>query len=104
MKIAVWKIEEMTGYKPKTTFYEDFSIADRFGKCAVLDTCKRAFEGWKHNTEYITELCMALNWKAWEHEKDDFCEIYCELFYTMRDWCLDNLKGDDLDYFIRTTD
>lgn len=29
MKIKTWNIEALTGYKPKTTFYEDFSIADR---------------------------------------------------------------------------
>lgn len=32
MKIAVWNIEALTGYKPITTFYEDFSIADHYLK------------------------------------------------------------------------
>ena len=32
MKIENWRIEELTGYKPITSFYTDFSIADRFGK------------------------------------------------------------------------
>lgn len=27
IKIKTWNIEAMTGYKPRTTFYEDFSIA-----------------------------------------------------------------------------
>ena len=31
MKLENWTIEEMTGYKPITTFYTDFSIADKFG-------------------------------------------------------------------------
>ena len=31
MTIKTWNIEELTGYKPFTTFYEDFSIADAFG-------------------------------------------------------------------------
>lgn len=30
MKIKTWNIEAMTGYKQRTTFYEDFSIADHF--------------------------------------------------------------------------
>ena len=30
IKIKTWNIEAMTGYKPRTTFYEDFSIADHF--------------------------------------------------------------------------
>lgn len=30
------------GYELQTTFWEDFSIADRFGLAAVLDTFNRA--------------------------------------------------------------
>ena len=42
LKIKTWNIEEMTGYTPKTTFYEDFSIADAFGISAIKDTYRRA--------------------------------------------------------------
>lgn len=31
MKIENWRIEASIGYKPITTLYIDFSIADRFG-------------------------------------------------------------------------
>ena len=44
MKVSVWNIEAITGYKPITTFWMDFSIADNFGKSAVKDTFNRAFE------------------------------------------------------------
>lgn len=104
MRISTWRIKEMTGYEPQTTFYEDFSIADMFGAKAVIDTYKRAFKGWKDNVVYVTELCMALNWKSWEHQNDKLCETYCDLFYTLQDWCYENLKDEDLNYFIRTTD
>lgn len=53
MKIKTWNIEAMTGYKPITTFYEDFSIADAFiwkEPNAVKDTFRRAFAGWKTTT------------------------------------------------------
>ncbi len=33
------------GYELQTTFWEDFSIADRFGLAAVLDTFNRGFQG-----------------------------------------------------------
>ena len=33
-----WNIERMTGYKPMTTCYMDFSIAEAFGESAVLET------------------------------------------------------------------
>lgn len=59
-----WNIEEMTGYKPITTFYTDFSIAEPFGKDAIIDTYRRSFKHWKDNYKYLTELVMALNWKC----------------------------------------
>lgn len=36
-----WPIEEQTGYKPQTTFWQDFSIADAFGADAISDTFNR---------------------------------------------------------------
>lgn len=54
MTITNWNIEEMTGYKPKTTFYTDFSIADNYGVAAIKDTYKRAFDEWHNDTEYVT--------------------------------------------------
>lgn len=106
LRINDWNIREMTGYEPKNTFYTDFSIADVFGGVnAVKDTYKRAFSNWKTNVEYVTELCVVLNWKIWEHHghNDALAELYNDLWWKLRDWCLDNLKGDDLSYFLRTT-
>ena len=54
------------GYEMKTTFYEDFTIADAFGSSAVNDTYKNAFLSWKHDHIYMTELSMVLNWKVFE--------------------------------------
>lgn len=67
MRIKTWNIESMTGYKPRTTFYEDFSIADHFGGPAIRDTYCRAFNAWQNNIEYMAELVMVLNWKIGEH-------------------------------------
>ena len=49
VKVPVWNIEAVCGYKPITTFWSDFSVADAFGTSAVVDTFKRAFEEWKGN-------------------------------------------------------
>lgn len=38
MVLDNWTIEEETGYKPKTTFYTDFSMADKFGLSAIQNT------------------------------------------------------------------
>ena len=63
IKVPMWNIESETGYKPRTTFWQDFSIADAFGGDAVTDTFHRAFNEWKDNCVYITELVMVLNHK-----------------------------------------
>lgn len=94
------------GYETKTTFWEDFSIADAFGIPAIKDTFNRAFSEWKHNYEYITELCMVMSWKscAWYDKDNQKSELYANYYHEVDNWCLDNLKGDELTYYIKTTD
>lgn len=105
-RVKTWNIEAMTGYTPKTTFYEDFSIADAFGIPAVKDTYRRAFRAWKNNYEYLTELVMVLNWKIGEHyeRNEPLARVYNELWETTQDYAYEHLQGDELDYFIRTID
>ena len=37
----------INGYETITSFWSDFTIADRFGVNAIKDTYKRAFNEWK---------------------------------------------------------
>ena len=106
MVVKTWNIEAMTGYKPITTFYEDFSIADMFGVAAIKDTYNRAFKEWRADYKYLTELVMALNWKIWEHyeRNDEYAELYNDLWMNTAEWAVENLKGDELSYYYRTTD
>ena len=106
MTISVFDSEAFCGYTQKTTFWQDFSIADMFGVLAIKDTYKRAFNEWKNDVIYVTELVMVLNWKSWQYEKTNpaYSKLYADLFYKARDWCYSNLEGDDLTYFFRTTD
>lgn len=102
-----WNIQELTGYVPQTTFWMDFSIADRFGKTAIQDTFNRAFAEWKNNVTYITELVMVLNHKCWyfyEKQEMEISKLYCQLYEKAHDWALDNLKGDELGYYLSVTD
>ena len=98
--------EAFCGYKQFTTFFEDFGIAEHFGKSAVKDTYRSAMQSWKTNYKYLTELVMVLNWKSWEHanRNPQLSELYADLFYKARDYALDHLKGEELSYFLRTTD
>ena len=85
----------------------DFSIADKFGTKAIIDTYNRAFKEWKTNTEYVTELLIVLNHKLWQHYEGGnqaYAELYNELWETCSIWCEENLKGDDLRYYYETTD
>ena len=93
-------------YEFKTTFWSDFTIADAFGTEAIKDTFNRAFKYWKDNYEYLTELVLVLNWKIWQHyEKNEtYAKLYNELWIKADNYGLDNLKGDELNYFIRTLD
>lgn len=107
MLVENWNIEAETGYKPITTFYTDFSLAEKFGIPSVKDTYKRAFEEWKGNYKYITELVMALNWKGWrwyDAKRYDLADVYFELYREVDEWCCENLEGEELDYYYRTTD
>lgn len=104
--IKTWNIEAETGYKPITTFYEDFSIADAFGIKAIRDTYRRAFDEWHDDYKYLTELVMALNWKIFEHYKNNesYAKVYDELWRKADEYAVNNLEGEELRYYYRTTD
>ena len=107
MVVSVWNSVAEIGYEQKTTFWMDFSIADRFGDAAIKDTYKRAFREWKKDHVYLTELAMVLNRKCWEwYGKGNSrrSELYSDLYYETRDYALDHLKGDKLTYYLETTD
>ena len=93
-------------YEEQTTFWMDFSIADRFGVNAIKDTFNRALNEWKNNKVYATELVMVLNCKCWYHynRNNKYSELYSELYYQAKDVVCETLKGEDLEYFYRTTD
>lgn len=60
MIIPRWNIEEETGYKPFTTFWQDFSIADTYGLQAIQDTFNRAFDEWKEDSNTLLNLYLFL--------------------------------------------
>jgi hypothetical protein len=96
----------VSGYETITTFWNDFNIADRFGVIAIKDTYHRAFNEWKNDYKYLTELVMVLNWKIWEHYKTNkaYAELYNTLWETADYYACENLKGEELKYFLDVTD
>lgn len=97
---------KLMDYECKTTFWDDFTIAENFGKNAILDTYKRAFEEWKDDYIYLTELVMVLNHKIWHwYERNALvARIYNDLWEKTNEYAWNTLKGDELTYFYRTTD
>lgn len=89
-----------------TTFWMDFSIADRFGNDAIQDTYNRAFREWKSDYRYLTDLVITLNHKIWQwYEKDEErARLYNDLWAKTDEYACDNLKGDELSYYYRVTD
>ena len=107
LKIKTWNIQEMTGYEPQTTFFEDFSIADAFGISAIKDTYRRGIEtAVTFGYVYLTEFVMALNWKIWEHyqHNDKYAKLYNDLWMDASEIATTTLKGEELSYYYRTTD
>ena len=94
------------GYEVETTFWEDFSIAERFVLSAIQDTFNRAFKEWKEDYEFLTELVLVLNYKIWQyHEKrPEFAELYNTLWEQTDQYAMENLKDEELSYFFDVTD
>lgn len=94
-------------YEFKTTFWQDFTIADLFGKNAIRDTFRRAFAEWKDNYIYLTELVIVTNWKIWEHYelgRIEVAKIYDEIWKKASDYAINNLKDEELAYYLEVTD
>ena len=99
-------VESQIGYRPFTTFFEDFSIADNFGIDAIKDTYNRIFSEWKNDYKYLTEFVMVLNWKIWQYYDDEpsYAALYTKLYDETKVYALENLKDGELQYFYSITD
>ena len=94
------------GYELQTTFWNDFSIADRFGLSAVQDTFNRAFKEWKENYKYLTELVLVLNHKIWQYyeTRPEIATLYNTLWAQASQYAMEYLKDDELSYYYDVTD
>lgn len=90
----------------ETTFWTDFTIADLFGCDGIEDTFNRAFNEWKDNYKYLTELVMVLNHKIWfwYESNQNFARVYNDCWMKAHDYALDHLKGDELTFYLKVVD
>lgn len=98
--------ELQPGYKRCSTFAADFAIADYFGVKAVKDTFNRAFNEWKDNSHMMAEMALVLNHNIWRYYEIDpeLARTYDECWKKADKYCIENYKGDDLDWYYRITD
>ena len=118
-------LNDITPFKPKFTFYSDFSIAEfyetRAGeRGAVKETYDRVIEAWGNDYEALTEIVLVLNHKSWAfHNKvdnrlmgaDDSCvdyyvRLYAKLYEEADDLFYETFKNDKkaMDYYYEVTD
>ena len=103
----VWNITAFNGYIPKTTFWNDFEIADAFGPYAVRKTYEDAMRDWSSDYEYLTELVLVLNHRVWMHYErgnEVLARVYDGLWRKASSYACENLKGDKLRYYLEVTD
>jgi hypothetical protein len=97
----------VNGYETMTTFWQDFSIADKFGIHAIKETYTRAFNEWKHDYKYLTELVLVLNWKCWafyDKGMNEYSLLYSNLYHEANNYAWEHLKGEELNYYYNVTD
>lgn len=72
----------------------------------MLDTFNRAFDEWKSNCKYLTELVMVLNHKIWQHHEGnkELASLYNDLWQKADVYAGETLRGDDLEYYFQVTD
>lgn len=106
VKIVPKEFMKEVGYDLMTTFWEDFSIADKYGIAGVKDTYRRAFSEWKDDYKFFTELTLVLDHKIWQHYESnrELAALYDRLWREADEYAMNNFKGEELDYYYRVTD
>lgn len=98
--------EETSEYDYKG-FMRDFRIADKFGKKAIEDTYRRAFNEWKDDVKYFASLVLTLNHQIWYHFNngdEDTARVYDRLWKEADAYGNDHFTGADADYYFRFLD
>lgn len=108
-----WGIES-TGYTPRTDIWTKLSSADVLSIMSgdtsalttLLDSITKSVQNLQYTIEVITETVMAINWKSFQHydEHRDLARTYNRYYKFLDKWCMDNLKDEDLSYYLSTTD
>lgn len=130
IELPRWFIADYIGYTPITTFWEDFSIAEKGGLSAIKDTYNSALQ-WKENIKYMAELLLVVNHKSivfaeltregstvkdayrWyyrnlsDEQINEIMNYYIDKYYEIRDYVYSDdspFSQEEIDYFFKVTD
>lgn len=104
------KFEEFSkikGYKSLTAYWNEFSIAEKSGPERIIALYYEKIEETKNDYKAFTELVLVLNqklWESYEHNDNDQARLYEKLWSRAVTHAFDALHGEELDYYIQTTD
>ena len=99
--------ESLCGYTQRTTFWDDFTLAEKLGLLAIERTYRNAFNSWKTDVVFITELVLVLNWKMLYMDERHMTEksvMYYKCWVELSNWCERHLEAGAYEYFIAVTD
>ena len=96
------------GCEPVTTYWNSFSIADRYGEDDIKYTFEQAFKECKSNYRELTELVMVLKYKKLQHGEiphhTKLERLYTTLLSKAVKYAKETLKREELKYFCEVTD
>lgn len=99
-----------SSYVPFTTYASDFILAEIDGSAGVIETAKNAWNNWKTEYKWATEIIMAINFLTWYHYDTDvnipLSSLYSELYYKYKDLYYEQFEGNEeaTEYFFEMTD
>ena len=99
-------LQDTLDFDFQTTFWEEFSISDKYGPKGLMEHFSLVFPQCKNNVKLLTELVLVLNLKiaSWFGVDDDLGRTYEALWKITDSYALETLKGDDLHYYLNTLD
>lgn len=101
-------LEKSLDFHFETTFWEEFSISDKYGPEGIREHYKEAFEVCKDNLKWLTELVLVLNLKInqWFQVDDSIGLTYDALWKETDAYAMEALKDDKeaLHYYLSTLD
>lgn len=104
------KFEEFSkikGYKPLTTYWSEFSIAEKDEPEKVIELYHEKIKETTGDYKALTELVLVLNqklWESFENNNNSRARLYQKLWNRAVTHAFDTLEGEELDYYIQTTD